>query len=228
MIVRQIKGGVPVKLFTFFRSGSAYRVRIALAIKGIEYEPVYVVIGGDSTDLSDPEYLALNPSGVVPTLVDGDAVLHQTMAIIEYLEETHPDPPLLPKDAAERARVRALAQVMVSDTHPLNTIRVVGYLDEKLRIPKEGREQWLRHWNERGLGIVEKTLSDGGYGGGYCLGDRPTVADIYVATQVYLANRFGADLSGLKNVKRVYDACMEHPAFAETHPAKQPDNPDNR
>ena len=217
-----------MKLYTFFQSGSAYRVRIALAIKGIEYEPVYVVIGGDSTDLSDPGYLALNPSGVVPTLVDGDAVLHQTMAIIEYLEETHPDPPLLPKDAAERARVRALAQVMVSDTHPLGTTRVIGYLNDTLALEKDQWQGWLKHWNERGFGALEKMLSGDEATGAFCHGDRPTLADICLAAQVFFAERFGIGLDAFPTVNGIYRRCMELPAFSDAHPTNQPDNPDNR
>ncbi len=218
-----------MQLYTFFQSGSAYRVRIALALKGIEYEPVYVVIGGDSADLSDPEYLAMNPSGVVPTLVDGNAVLNQTIAIMEYLEETHPEPPLLPKDAAGRSRVRAMAQLMVSDTHPLGTTRVIGYLDDTLALEKDQWQGWLKYWNERGFGALEKMLADGGGGNaGYCHGDQPTIADICLVAQVFFAERFGIGLDAFPTVNGIYGRCMEHPAFRDTHPGKQPDNPNNQ
>lgn len=210
-----------MKLYTFFQSGSAYRIRIALALKNIDYEPVYVVGGRGSTDLKQPEYLKLNPSAVVPTVIDGDAVLTQTMAIIEYLDETYPDPPLLPRDGVGRARVRAIAQVMVSDTHPLSTARVIDYLDGVLS--RENLGSWLRHWNERGFGAAEKMLDSDGISGLYCHGDTPTVADIALVSQVFVANKFGVDISTVPNVRRVYNTCMEHPAFSNTAPGKQPD-----
>ncbi len=212
-----------MKLYTFFQSGSAYRARIALALKGIEYEPIYVVGGRGSDDLRQPDYLQLNPSAVVPTLIDGDNVLTQTMAIMEYLEETHPEPPLLPADAAGRARVRAMAQVMVSDTHPLSTARVIDYLDATLKLPKKQWQVWLRHWNERGFAVIEKMLTEDGVIGAYCHGDASTLADIALVSQVFVAGKFGTNFSATPNVMRVYETCMEHPAFADTAPEKQPD-----
>ncbi len=212
-----------MKLYTFFQSGSAYRVRITLALKQIDYEPIYVVGGRGSTDLKQPEYLELNPSAVVPTLIDGDTVLTQTMAIIEYLEEICPEPPLLPSDSAGRARVRAIAQVIVSDTHPLSTARVIDYLDGVLDLSKENLDSWLRQWNERGFSAVEKMLDDDGIPGTYCHGDTPTVADIALVSQVFVAKKFGVDFSSIPNVMRVYNICMEHLAFSDTAPNKQPD-----
>jgi len=212
-----------MKLFTFFQSGSAYRARITLALKGIDYEPVYVVGGRGSGDLKQPDYLKLNPSAVVPTLIDGDTVLTQTIAIMEYLEETRPEPPLLPPDAAGRARVRAMAQVMVSDTHPLSTARVIDYLDTTLELPKEQWQDWLRHWNERGFAVIEKMLTEDGVAGAYCHGDTPTMADMALVSQIFAARKFGADFSMTPSVTRVYDTCMKHPAFSDTAPDKQPD-----
>ena len=216
-----------MQLYTFFQSGSAYRARIALALKGIPYEPVYVVGGRGSGDLKKPEYLDLNPSAVVPTLVDGDTVLTQSIPIMEYLEETYPETPILPADAAGRARVRAIAQVMVSDTHPLGTARVIEYIDETLGLEKEALDQWLKHWNKRGFGAVERMLADGRIPGDFCHGDDPTMADICLVAQIFVAEKFGTDLSGLANVNRVHGNCMAHPAFHDTAPGKQPDNPDN-
>ena len=212
-----------MKLYTFFQSGSAYRVRIALALKQIDYEPIYVVGGRGSADLKQPEYLKLNPSAVVPTLIDGENVLTQTMAIMEYLEESHPEPPLLPPDAAGRARVRAMAQIMVCDTQPLSTARVIDYLDSTLELPKEQRQDWLHHWNERGFTVIEKMLTEDGVVGAYCHGDAPTMADIALVSQVFAAKKFGADFSNTPSVTRVYLACMDHPAFSDTAPDKQPD-----
>jgi len=139
----------------------------------------------------------------VPTLIDGDTVLTQTMAIIEYLEETCPEPPLLPSDHGGRAWVRAIAQVMVSDTHPLSTARVIEYLDGVLDLPKEKLDSWLRHWNERGFAAVEKMLDDDSMPGTYCHGDTPTVADNALVSQVFVGKKFGADLSSTPNVTRV-------------------------
>lgn len=220
--------GGSMELYTFFQSGSAYRARIALALKGIKYEPIYVVGGRGSDDLKKPEYLDLNPSAVVPTLVDDDAVLTQSIPIMEYLEETYPETPILPAEAAGRARVRAIAQVMVSDTHPLGTARVIEYIDETLGLEKEALDQWLKHWNERGFGAVEKMLADGGIPGDFCHGNEPTMADICLVAQIFVARKFGADLSGLTNVNRIHDNCMARPAFHDTAPGKQPDNPDNQ
>ena len=142
-------------------------------------------------DLKQPDYLRLNPSAVVPTLIDGDIVLTQTSAIMEYLDETHPSPPLLPADSIGRARVRAMAQVMISDTHPLSTARVIDYLDASLELEKERWQGWLRHWKERGFGVIERMLADDGIGGAYCHGDMPTMADIAVVSQVFVARKFG-------------------------------------
>ena len=205
-----------------------YRARIALALKGIQYEPVNVVGGRGSDDLKKQEYLDLNPSAVVPTLVDGDSVLTQSIPIMEYLEETYPETPILPADAAGRARVRAIAQVMVSDTHPLRTARVVEFIYETLGQEKEDLDQWLKHWNERGFGAVEWMLADGRIPGDFCHGNEPTMANICLVAQIFVVEKFGADLSGLANVNRIHGTCMAHPAFRDTAPGKQPDNPDHQ
>ena len=170
----------------------------------------------------------LNPSAVVPTLVDGDSVLTQSIPIMEYLEETYPETPILPADAAGQARVRAIAQVMVSDTHPLRTARVVEFIYETLGLEKEDLDQWLKHWNERGFGAVEWMLADGRIPGDFCHGNEPTMANICLVAQIFVAEKFGADLSGLANVNRIHGTCMAHPAFRDTAPGKQPDNPDHQ
>lgn len=217
-----------MKLYTFFQSGSAYRARIALALKGIEYEPVYVVIKRGEGDLHEPEYLKLNPSAVVPTLIDGEHVLNQTIPIMEYLEEKHPTPALLPKDAAGRARVRAISQLMVSDTHPMGTGRVIGYLEDTLALNKEAMAAWMGFWNRRGFGALEKMLTDGTTPGQYCHGNDPTMADVCLVAQYFVVEKFNVDLSDCPQVRRVYENCMKLPAFSDTHPSKQPDNPANK
>lgn len=213
-----------MKLYTFFQSGSAWRARIALALKGLDYEPVYVVGGRGSTDLKQDNYLKLNPSAVVPTLIDGGTVLTQTSAIMEYLEEQYPEPPMLPRDPADRARVRAMTQVMIADTHPLSTARVIDYLDERLQLDDATRTSWLRHWNARGFQAMENMLGQGEAEGRYCHGDTPTMADIALVSQVFVASKFGVDMSGFPQVQEVHARCMAHPAFADTAPGRQPDS----
>lgn len=216
-----------LKLFTFHASGSAYRIRIALALKGLDYEPVYVVGGRGSTDLTRPEYLALNPSGVIPTLVDGDRVLTQSLAIMEYLDEAYPARPLLPADPMARAHVRAMAQVVLTDTHPLSTARVIDYLDAGLGLSPDQVGAWNRHWNGRGLAVVERMLAADPGRGDYCHGGRPGLADIALISQVFVARKFNLDFSGLPLVSAVAEACMILPAFRDTAPERQPDAPGN-
>lgn len=212
-----------LKLYTFFQSGSAYRARIALSLKGLDYEPIFVVGGRGSQDLRQPEYLALNPSAVLPTLIDGDVAITQSVAILEYLEERFPEPALLPEDPIGRARVRALSQVIISDTHPLTTARVIDYLDGTLKLQNDALANWTRYWNERGFGSVEKMLAGSDASGGYSHGTQPTMADIALVSQAFVAKKFGADLSIFPNVNRVYNLCMEQSAFRDTAPATQPD-----
>lgn len=216
-----------MKLYTFYQSGSAYRVRIALNLKGLEYEPIFIRGGRGSQALQAPDYLALNPQGVVPTLVHDGRVLAQSMPIIEYLEEICPAPPLLPVNAADRERVRALAQLVVSDIHPLMTARVIDYLANELVLSKEQQQSWLRHWNLRGLCALEALLATHPATGRYCHGDEPTLADICLVPQVYTARRFGCDLTDLPTVRRIDDACSRHPAFQRAAPENQPDAPES-
>lgn len=212
-----------MKLFTFFQSGSSYRVRIMLNLKGIDYEPVFVRGGRRSSDLVKPEYLALNPQGVIPTLIDGEHVVIQTLAIAEYLEEIHPAPPLLPADAAGRARVRALAQMVVSDTHPLATARVNAYLDDELGLAPEIISAWQRHWNDRGFQAIEDLLAGTPGTGDFCHGNNPTIADACLVSQVYAAGKFGIDVDAFANVKRITANCMARDAFQRAAPENQPD-----
>lgn len=216
-----------MKLYTFYQSGSAYRVRIALNLKGIDYEPIFIRGGRGSQELQAPAYLEVNPQGVVPTLVDDGRVLTQSMPIIEYLEEVCPTPPLLPVKAADRERARALAQLVVSDIHPLMTARVIDYLANELALSMEQQQGWLRHWNLRGLRALEALLAAHPETGRYCHGDEPTLADICLVPQVYTARRFGCDLSGLPTVQRIDDACARHPAFQRAAPENQPDAPES-
>ncbi len=214
-----------MKLYTFHQSGSAYRVRIALNLKVIAYEPIFVRGGRGSEELRTPAYLKLNPQGVVPTLVDGECILTQSLPIIEYLEESYTGPPLLPTEPVLRARVRSLVQLVVSDIHPLGTARVLEYLEREIKLSPEQQRNWTQHWQMRGLHAMETLLEGSSATGPYCHGDQPTLADICLIPQVYTALRFGCDLSALPTVQRIYELCLRHPAFQQAAPDNQPDFP---
>ena len=212
-----------MRLFSYFRSSASFRVRIALKLKGLDYEyvPVHLVRGGG--EQFAPEYKALNPCGLVPALDDGGKVLSQSLAIIEYLEETHPQPPLLPPDAAGRARVRALALSIACEIHPLNNLRVLGYLTKTLGVSEEQKNTWYRHWVENGLAAVEAMLVADPSTGRFAHGDTPGLADILIVPQNFNAQRFNCRLDHVPTVMRIHEACMQVPAFAEAAPGKQPD-----
>ena len=211
-----------MKLYNYFRSSASFRVRIALELKGLSYEylPVHLVKG----EHTQPAYAQVSPSMLVPTLVtdDGEA-LGQSMAIIEYLDETHPEPPLLPADPLGRARVRALAQLIACEIHPLNNLRVLKYLVRELKVEEEAKNTWYRHWVRTGLESFEKELQRLP-ASTYCHGDKPTLADCCLVPQIFNAQRFKVDLSGLTRTMGAFDACMKHPAFQKAQPSSCPDN----
>ncbi|MET0509710.1 MAG: maleylacetoacetate isomerase [Burkholderiaceae bacterium] len=209
-----------MKLYTYFRSSAAFRVRIALNLKGLEWEPevIWLVSGEQGRD----PYKKLNPQGLVPTLVDGDLRLSQSMAIIEYLDETHPEPPLLANGAAGRARIRSLAQLVACDIHPLNNLRVLKYLKSKLGQEQPAIDDWYRHWCREGLAAYECELENGP-AGRFSHGDGPTIADICLVPQVFNARRFDLDLKAYPRSMAVFDACMALPAFDAAQPSKQAD-----
>jgi len=209
-----------MRLYTYFRSSSAYRVRIALNLKGIPYEPQFVHLRrGEQVH---PDYLSLNPQGLVPVLVDGNHVLTQSLAIIEYLDETHPEPPLLPKDSPGRARVRALALAIACEMHPLNNLRVLQYLGSVLGHGEENSRAWYQHWIAQGFPAFERLLANSATGR-FCHGDAPTLADICLVPQVFNALRYGCDLSPYPAVRRIYEACTALLAFRAAAPESQPD-----
>jgi maleylacetoacetate isomerase len=214
-----------MKLYGFWRSLATYRVRVALALKGLDAELVSIDLlkGRQNTD----DYRAVNPQGVVPALViDDGPPLFQSMAILEYLDETHPQPPLLPPDARGRARVRGLAQIVVSDGHPLIVPRIRSYMEKELKVDEPARNRWLAHWSLKALEAVEGHLAKERETGRYCHGDTPTLADICLASQVIGAkNYFNCDVSGVPTVMRVFGECMQIEAFDRALPAKQPDAP---
>ncbi len=211
-----------MKLYTYFRSSAAYRVRIALNLKGLPYEavPVHLVRHGGE-QLAD-EYRAVNPSALVPSLQDDGATITQSMAIIEYLEETHPAIPLLPSAPLERARVRELAQMVACDIHPLDNLRVLRYLVRTLGVGDDAKNDWYRHWIREGFAALEAQLARGP-AGRFCHGDAPTIADCFLVPQVYNAQRFDIDLAAWPRIVAINDACAQLPAFVAAHPAQQPD-----
>jgi maleylacetoacetate isomerase len=214
-----------MKLYTYWRSQAAFRVRIALRLKGLPADKVTLdLLKGDQFD---PAYHALNPEGVVPTLIDGDgAPLVQSLAILEYLDEAYPEPPLLPSDLRARAHVRALAQMVAMDAHPFIVPRVRKYLEEKVGLDEAGVASWVRHWLDAGSRAIEETLTRDRRTGKFCCGDAPTIADICLVAHFTSAKLFGAaDPSAFPTAGRIFANCMAMDAFTAEHPLRQPDAP---
>ena len=212
-----------VKLHTYWRSTAAWRARIALALKGIDYESVPVHLVRDGGAQHTAEYRKLNPLGLIPVLTDGDEVITQSVAIVEYLDETHPEPPLLPRSPAGRARVRALAQAIVADLHPINNLRVQQYLEQRFGADDDVKREWIHHWSKLGLAALERSLADDPRTGLCCHGDAPTLADIVLIPQLYNARRFELDLSPYPTILRIDAHCSALPAFEAAHPSRQAD-----
>ncbi|MBI5274823.1 MAG: maleylacetoacetate isomerase [Burkholderiales bacterium] len=211
-----------MKLYNYFRSSASFRVRIALELKELPYDyvPVHLVKGEHRQD----KYAAVSPSMLVPTLeTDGGELLSQSMAIIEYLDETHPEPRLLPTEAGERAHVRALAQLVACEIHPLNNLRVLKYLVHNLKLDEDTKNEWYRHWVRSGLEMFERELERLPEST-YCFGETPTMADCCLVPQVFNGRRVNTDYSGLTRTMRAFDNCMKLPAFQKAQPTSQPDN----
>ena len=209
-----------MKLYNYFRSSASFRVRIALNLKGLAYDylPVHLARG----EQKKPAFAAVTAEGLVPVLeLDDDRRLTQSMAIIEYLDETHPQPPLLPADALGRARVRALAQIVACEIHPLNNLRVLKYLVGELKASEDAKNAWYRHWVRLGLESYEAQLAT--RSGLYSHGDAPTLADCCLVPQIFNAQRFDCDLNGLPRTMAVFDACMTLDAFQQAQPSACPD-----
>ncbi|MEP6792335.1 MAG: maleylacetoacetate isomerase [Ramlibacter sp.] len=211
-----------MKLYNYFRSSASFRVRIALELKGLPYDyvPVHLVKGEHKQDA----FAAISPSLLVPMLeTDGGERFGQSMAIIEYLDETHPAPPLLPGDAAGRARVRALAQLVACEIHPLNNLRVLKYLTRELKVDEETKNTWYRHWVREGLEAFERELAQLPPSK-FCYGDTPTLADCCLVPQIFNGRRVNTPYDGLTRTMAAFDACMAHPAFQKAQPSSCPDN----
>ena len=212
-----------MKLYNYFRSSASFRVRIALNFKGLPYEYAVVHLTKGGGQQFAPEFRAINPDALIPVLDDDGQRLTQSLAIIEYLEETHPEPPLLPKAPLERAYVRALALGIACEIHPLNNLRVLRYLVRDLKATDEQKNAWYRHWVEQGLASIEARLAAEGKFGRYALGDQVTLADVVIVPQIFNAKRFDCRLDHVPTVVRIFDRCMELPAFIDAQPARQPD-----
>jgi maleylpyruvate isomerase len=212
-----------LRLYTYFRSSAAYRVRIALNLKGIPYQsaPVHLLRGGG--EQHSAAFSERNPAELVPVLDDGPFTLTQSIAIIEYLDEKYPAPPLLPAGAVERARVRALALGIACDIHPLNNLRVRQYLGARLGQDEAGLNAWQRHWIELGFTALERSLVASGTAGRFCYGDSPTLADCCLVPQAFNALRVSSPLDPYPTIRRIYEHCIHLPAFELAAPGAQPD-----
>lgn len=210
-----------MQLYNYFRSSASYRVRIALALKGLEYDymPVHLL----KNEQLGPAFAQISPAGLVPVLQDGDKLLTQSIAIIEYLDETHPEPSLLPGDAVQRARIRALGQDIACEIHPINNLRVLRYLVRDLKVSEDDKNRWYRHWVETGLEAVERQLAGDADQNKFCFGAAPTLADCVLVPQIHNAQRMECRLDHVPTVMRVFGECMQLDAFSKTQPSACPD-----
>jgi maleylpyruvate isomerase len=212
-----------MKLYTFFRSSASYRVRIALNLKGIDCEQVPIHLRRGGGEQFSPEYKAKNPQALVPTLEDGGRPLTQSLAIIEYLEERYPEPPLLPKDPADRAAVRAMALAIACEVHPLQNLKVLNYVKGELKQDEAAANRWAQHWIALGLAALEQMALAAPKRGKFCFGDAPTLADLCLVPQLSNARRFGCDLSSYPTLAQIDAHCGTLPAFVKAAPENQPD-----
>ncbi|MGF6780313.1 maleylacetoacetate isomerase [Paraburkholderia sp. GAS334] len=210
-------------LYTYFRSSAAYRVRIALNLKRLDYRSVPVHLLRDGGQQDQPEYRAINPFGLVPSYRENGRIVRQSLAIIEYLDESCPEPPLLPSTPFARAEVRQFAMSVACDIHPINNPRILKYLERELHADEGMRLQWMRHWMQVGLEALEALLAGTGASGRFCHGNQPTLADCCLVPQLFNASRFEVDLSGCPRLQDIDAACQELTGFQEAHPNRQPD-----
>ncbi len=212
-----------MNLYGYFRSSASFRVRVALNLKGLPYDSTAVHLRKDGGQQHAPAFRALNPAALVPVLDDDGRVMTQSLAIIEYLEETHPQPPLLPQDAVQRAYVRSVALAIACDIHPLNNLRVLRYLVKTLGVSEEQKNAWYRHWVEQGLAALEARIVADNRAGQYALADSVTLADVMIVPQIFNAQRMDCSLESVPTLMRIFEHCMRLPAFIDAHPSKQPD-----
>ena len=214
-----------LRLFSYWRSSAAYRVRIGLNLKGLGYELVPVHLLRDGGEQHGAGFREANPQGLVPVLQHGHRMLRQSLAILEYLDEVWPQPALLPATSRDRQRVRALAQLVACDIHPLNNLRVLQYFERSWGVPQPGRDGWVRHWIEEGFAALEAMLADDPTTGRYCVGEVPGLADCCLVPQIYNARRFGIDLAPYPTILGIEQACLALEAFDAARPERQSDAP---
>ena len=216
-----------MQLYNYFRSSASFRVRIALSLKDLPYDYHAIHLLKNGGEQRTPEFRAMNPNALVPVLIDDTRepplTLTQSLAIIEYLDETHPEPPLLPREAGERARVRALALGIACDIHPLNNLRVLRYLVKTLGVDDDAKNAWYRHWVESGLQAMEQQLASSTMTGRFCHADAPTLADVTLVPQIFNGQRVNCDFAATPTVMRIFDECMKLEAFQQAVPSVQPD-----
>lgn len=218
-----------MKLYSYYRSSCSYRARIALNFKGLEYEyiPVHLVRNGG--EQHRPEYAALNPQELVPTFIDGDFILTQSMAIMEYLEEKYPKPSLMPKDAEQRAYVRQISLIQVADIHPINNLKVLNHLSTELQVTQQQKTEWYHKWIRQGFEATEKLLERSPFRTGpYVCGDQVTLADMCLVPQVYNARRYELPLDNYPIITQIEQNCLKLDCFADASPENQPDTPDDQ
>jgi maleylpyruvate isomerase len=212
-----------LKLYSYFRSSASFRVRIALNLKQLPYETIPVHLLRDGGQQFAPDYRRINHDALLPTLVDGDEALVQSLAIIEYLEESYPTPPLLPQRAIDRAYVRSIAQQVACEIHPLNNLRVLRYLKHNLKVADDAKDAWYRHWVEEGFATLERRMAGDPRTGSFAFGDAPTLADLCIVPQIFNAQRFNIDMTPYPTLQRIHEHALRLPAFAAAVPAEQPD-----
>jgi len=210
-----------MKLYTYFRSSAAYRVRIALNLKALDYEALPINLRKNDSEQLSEGYFEVNPQRLIPALMDDGVIITQSLAIIEYLEEKYPDIPLLPQNPIERAHVRAMALAIACDIHPLNNLRVLNYLRDELKQKENAVNNWYRHWIQLTFAGLEQLVQN--YGGDYCYADTITMADVFLIPQMANARRLDTDLSAFPNLVRIDGILTEHPAFNAAAPENQPD-----
>ena len=212
-----------MKLYTYFRSSAAFRTRIALNLKAVSYETVVIDLRAPASDQHKPEWLAVNPQGLVPALVAENTTIAQSLAIIEYLDEIYPQPPLLPRAPIDRARVRAMALAVACDLHPLNNLRVLNYLRSPMGHDEETVNTWYRHWIATGFRSLEEEARRASADGLHMFGSSVTIADVYIVPQMYNARRFKCDLQAYPTLRGICEHLEKLPAFAQAAPEAQPE-----
>jgi len=210
-----------LKLYDYYRSSASFRVRIALNIKNLNYDKIPIHLLNNGGEQFSPEYQKINPQSLVPTLLDDDKIITQSLAIIEYLNEKYPDPPLFPNDMTLKAHIRSFAFAIAADIHPLNNRRILNYLTDNLKLSEEQKNKWYQHWIQLGLSALEKILQKNNSHSHYCFGESPTLADICLIPQIYNAHRFNCDVSDFPTLMRIYDHCQQQSVFIDAWPREE-------